>query len=88
MIDSEFFDGPTRERVRTRLQNFINAHIETRLKMLTRLRDCQLSGPIRGLLFQLNEGLGCVPRSELESLVKDLSDEDRKALAKLVCVWC
>ncbi|HCK18727.1 MAG TPA: disulfide oxidoreductase, partial [Thalassospira sp.] len=26
---------------------------------------------------------GCVPRSELESLVKDLSDEDRKALAKL-----
>ena len=83
VIDSEFFDGPTRERVRTRLQNFINSHIETRLKMLTRLRDCQLSGPIRGLLFQLNEGLGCVPRSELESLVKDLSDEDRKALAKL-----
>ncbi len=51
--------------------------------MLTRLRDCQLPGPIRGLLFQLNEGLGCVPRADLESLIKDLSDEDRKALAKL-----
>jgi ATP-dependent RNA helicase SUPV3L1/SUV3 len=83
VIDSEFFDGPTRERVRTRLQNFVNAHIEARLKMLTRLRDCQLPGPIRGLLFQLNEGLGCVPRADLESLIKDLSDEDRKALAKL-----
>lgn len=83
VIDSEFFDGPARERVRTRLQNFINAHIEARLKMLTRLRDCQLPGPIRGLLFQLNEGLGCVPRSDLESLIKDLGDEDRKALAKL-----
>ncbi|AUG51825.1 helicase-related protein [Thalassospira marina] len=83
VIDSEFFDGPTRERVRIRLQTWLNSHIETRLKMLTRLRDCQLTGAIRGLLFQLNEGLGCVPRSELESLIKDLSDDDRKALAKL-----
>jgi ATP-dependent RNA helicase SUPV3L1/SUV3 len=83
VIDSEFFDGPTRERVRTRLQNWLNGHIENRLKMLTRLRDCQLSGPIRGLLFQLNEGLGCVPRTELDSLIRDLSDDDRKALAKL-----
>ncbi|MEQ5775366.1 disulfide oxidoreductase [Thalassospira sp. NFXS8] len=83
VIDSEFFDGPTRERVRVRLQTWLNSHIETRLKMLTRLRDCQMTGAIRGLLFQLNEGLGCVPRSELESLIKDLTDEDRKALAKL-----
>ncbi|MDP2696484.1 helicase-related protein [Thalassospira sp.] len=83
VIDSEFFDGPIRERVRVRVQTWLNDHIETRLKMLTRLRDCQLSGAIRGLLFQLNEGLGCVPRAELEGLIKDLSDEDRKALAKL-----
>jgi ATP-dependent RNA helicase SUPV3L1/SUV3 len=69
--------------VRIRIQTWLNSHIETRLKMLTRLRDCQMTGAIRGLLFQLNEGLGCVPRAELESLIKDLTDEDRKALAKL-----
>lgn len=83
IVDNDFFDGPMRERLRVRLQSWLDAHIDTRLRMLTRLRDVQLSGPVRGLLYQLTEGLGCVARRDLDGLIGDLSEEDRKAVAKL-----
>ncbi|MHA1113871.1 MAG: disulfide oxidoreductase, partial [Alphaproteobacteria bacterium] len=43
----------------------------------------KVNGAARGLLFQLGEGLGSVPREAVEDQVRALDDRDRAALARL-----
>ena len=82
-LASDFLDGPERERLRRRLDAWLQALLRRKLAPLYRLREAGLNGSARGVAFQLAEALGCLPRSgfggQLESLVK----ADRKALAEL-----
>jgi ATP-dependent RNA helicase SUPV3L1/SUV3 len=62
VLESEFLDGGQRERVRLRLQRFIDGQISTTLApLLTAVRAADAEGALRGPLHRLAEHLGVVP---------------------------
>src|SRR5204863_8276398 len=84
-LPSDLLDGPAREEVRKRAA----AWVETRIRLgLSELMDAratldQLPRGARGIVFQLCENLGVLPRRPVEQQMTELAEEDRKALAKL-----
>ena len=48
--------------------------------LLAALSSPNLSGPSRGLIFQLGENLGCLQRHQATSLINSMSKSDRKSL--------
>lgn len=84
---SEHLDAPQREKLRRRLARWFDGHLRDVLSDLTRLRDpgpeIALTGPARGLAFQLAEALGVLRRREVSDLVAGLTADDRKALHRL-----
>ncbi|MBO0712161.1 MAG: DNA helicase, partial [Acetobacteraceae bacterium] len=62
VLDSEFLDGAQRERLRARLQRFIDARIRHDLAPLFAAAErAKGDAALRGPLHQLTEGLGLVP---------------------------
>jgi ATP-dependent RNA helicase SUPV3L1/SUV3 len=86
-LASEFLDGRARERLRLRLTGWLRRHLEAQLAPLYRAAGAeaagQLNGAARGLLFQLVESLGLVPRRVVAPQVRGLAKADRRALAGL-----
>ncbi|MFQ5619358.1 MAG: helicase-related protein [Rhodospirillales bacterium] len=80
---SDLLEPDMRERVRRRLAAWLEAYVETRLAPLFEARRAPLSGAARGLVFQLCEALGSLPRRRAESQVTALGRDCRKALRKL-----
>ncbi|MBS0522704.1 MAG: hypothetical protein JSS04_03630 [Proteobacteria bacterium] len=84
-LASDLLDGPAREEVRKRAA----AWVETRIRLgLSELMDArasseQLPAGARGIVFQLCEHLGILPRRPIEQQMAELGEEDRRALAKL-----
>ena len=84
-LASDLLDGPAREDVRKRAA----AWVETRIRLgLSELMDAratseQLPPGARGIVFQLCENLGILPRRPIEQQMAELGEDDRKALAKL-----
>ena len=83
-LTSDLLEPAQRDRIRDRLTRWIEHHLARGLAPLTRLRDAKdLSGPVRGLAYQLSEALGAVSRRSAGSQVRALDASDRKTLAKL-----
>ncbi len=62
VLESEFLDGPRRERVRVRLQRFVEAQVRDALQpLLTAAAAAESDGSVRGHLHRLVEGLGVAP---------------------------
>ena len=83
-LPSDLLDGPAREEVRKRAA----AWVETRVRLgLSELMDARATAELpagaRGIIFQLCENLGVLPRRPIERQLAELGEEDRKALAKL-----
>ncbi len=72
-----------REQLRVRLAGWVARWVEGLFSPLSRGSTDALTPPARGLLYQLREGLGCVPRDQVEESVRALSSDDRGTLAKL-----
>ena len=72
-----------REKMRTRISEWLGRKIAAELGVLFGLRDAPLGGPARGLAFQLAENLGSLPRRAVQPLLAALSADNRAALAKL-----
>ncbi len=71
------------EKVRRRLQHFIDRRIAAVFEPLLKLRDdSELSGAAKGFAYRLVEGFGILPRSEVAAEVKALDQEARGALRK------
>ncbi|MEO0386227.1 MAG: helicase-related protein, partial [Pseudomonadota bacterium] len=71
------------EKVRRRLQHWIDRRIAALFEPLLALRDdAALTGMARGLAFRLVEGMGVLPRSEVAADVKALEQESRALLRK------
>jgi ATP-dependent RNA helicase SUPV3L1/SUV3 len=84
VLSSDLLDGPAREDVRKRAA----AWVETRIRLgLSELMDArattELPAGARGIVFQLCEGLGVLPRRPIEQQLAELGEDDRKALARL-----
>jgi ATP-dependent RNA helicase SUPV3L1/SUV3 len=70
---SEFLDGPQRERVRLRLQRFLDQHIHDALTPLfLAAAMAEREGALRGPLHRLIEGLGVVPGATEEDVAPAL----------------
>ena len=84
-LASDLLDGPSREEVRKRAATWVETRIRLGLSELmdARATSEQLPAGARGIIFQLCENLGVLPRRPIEQQLAELGDEDRKALAKL-----
>jgi ATP-dependent RNA helicase SUPV3L1/SUV3 len=84
-LASDLLDGPAREDVRKRAATWVETRIRLGLSELmdARASSEQLPAGARGIVFQLCEHLGILPRRPIEQQMAELSEEDRKALAKL-----
>jgi len=89
LLADDFVDGTQRARLHRRLVEWLAARLRADLAPLYRLRADEtgaapeIGGPARGLLYQLGEGLGSVPRAEVDGQVRALTEADRAALARL-----
>ncbi len=79
-LQSDLLDGAQRERLRRRLALWVEHHIARRLKPLAEAAAAPVAGASRGVLFQLIEALGLLPRHELAA---QLPLADPKALGRL-----
>jgi ATP-dependent RNA helicase SUPV3L1/SUV3 len=69
VLDSEFLDGAQRERLRIRLQRFLDERVNRDLAPLLAAADRASHQPgFRGLLHRLTEALGLIPSDEGDSL--------------------
>src|SRR3546814_11554937 len=75
--------APARKRLRKRAATWLTRHIRAQLKPLIRTQEAELTPAGRGLLFQLVEALGTLPRRPLAAQIDALTKADRKALAEL-----
>ncbi len=80
---SEAVNGPARERIRQRLSRWLEAHLRQRLAPLFRAREAALDGIARGLVFELTEALGSLPRERVRQQVAELDGEARRNLRRL-----
>ena len=78
---SDLLDGLASDKVRRRLDAWLAGYLRATVGPLLGADAGALSGPVRGLLFQLGEGLGAVPRRAVARQLQALKPEDRKALA-------
>ncbi|MCB2107574.1 MAG: hypothetical protein KDE14_07740, partial [Rhodobacteraceae bacterium] len=79
----ERLDAPQRTAVEARLRNWIAAYIGRILEPLVQAAETDVKAHVRGIVFQLSEGLGSVRRADVEDQLRALGEEDRKSLARL-----
>jgi len=79
----EHLSPPDKERVVTRLEAWLAAHLQARLKPLIALSEAEdLSGLSRGLAFRLTENLGVLRRDTASAEIKALDQNARGQLRK------
>ena len=79
MLDSEFLDGAERERLRVRLQKFVDAQIKADLAPLFAATEAAAADPgMRGPLHRLGETLGIIPGVDEETLAPTIRPKLRK----------
>jgi ATP-dependent RNA helicase SUPV3L1/SUV3 len=83
VLRNDLLDNPSREAVRTRLAGWLERHLRKQLGPLIRAGEAALAAPARGLVFQLSEQLGSVPRRQVRSLLAAMARTDRAALTRL-----
>jgi len=83
VLADERLEAPQRLRVEERLKAWLAAHIGRVLQPLIAAREAEAPGYVRGIVFQISEGLGSVPRAQVDQQLRALDDQQRKVLAKL-----
>jgi ATP-dependent RNA helicase SUPV3L1/SUV3 len=78
VLDSEFLDGAERERIRRRLQSWIDDQIRADLAPLFAAEAAAQSSPLlRGSLHRLTEALGLLPGLDEETLAPEIRSKLR-----------
>ena len=80
-LASELLDGAALTRIEIRVRAWFDDHMRSCAGPLLRARDAQLSGPARGVLFQIAESLGALPRCQVQSQIAALTKAERGVLA-------
>ncbi|MBT3916353.1 MAG: disulfide oxidoreductase, partial [Rhodospirillaceae bacterium] len=83
LMSSDLLEGPIREKIEQRLQIWLDTYIERNLKPLLKARDRNLTGAVRGLVFQLVEGGGVLNKRQAAKQLKALEKKDYGALHHL-----
>jgi ATP-dependent RNA helicase SUPV3L1/SUV3 len=83
ILADDHLTGPARELVQTRLDLWLKTHIEKLLAPLFTLSAADdVTGMVRGVAFQLVEGLGVLERQKVADEVKGLDQPSRATLRK------
>ncbi|MDE0051104.1 MAG: helicase-related protein [Rhodospirillales bacterium] len=82
LIGEDHLSAAQRERVRRRLQAWLDRFLARNAGPLVSLREASLDGSARGVAFALGEALGCLPRRVLAPQLAALDQEGRRALAE------
>jgi ATP-dependent RNA helicase SUPV3L1/SUV3 len=82
-LSSDLLEGALRERIGARIGRWLSGLIAQRLALLVTAEAHSPDGPARGLVFQLVEALGALPRRKAADLLASLQPAQRKALAAL-----
>ena len=64
------------------LRDSLRRHLGPLVSAIEVDQDATLTGPVRGILYQLGESLGAVSRREVQGLLRALDVQGRKALAR------
>jgi ATP-dependent RNA helicase SUPV3L1/SUV3 len=83
LLASELLEPAPRDRLRRRLAEWVRQAVDEGLKPLVAAREAPLKGAPRGLVHQLAEALGSLPRAAAGPQIEALGEDDRKALARL-----
>jgi ATP-dependent RNA helicase SUPV3L1/SUV3 len=82
LYSTDWLDSSQRGKVEQRLAAWLDAYIGALFKPLVAEMPEDGSGPLRGLLYQLAEHLGSLPRVAVAASLNKLSEADRKHLAR------
>ena len=82
LIGEDHLNAAQRERVRRRLQSWLDRFLARDAGPLVSLREASLDGSARGVAFALGEALGCLPRRALAPQIAALDSAGRHALAQ------
>lgn len=80
---NEFLDGAQRNRLHASIAAWLGREMRHQLRPLFVAREADANAAVRGIVYQLSEGLGTVPRLQAERQLRHLSAQDKKVLAKL-----
>ncbi len=83
VLPSDLLDGPGRETVRKRASDWLTALIAKHLGELVQGREGDIAPAARGIMFQLAERLGVMPRQSIEEQLAALDETSRKVLGRL-----
>ena len=82
LVGEDHLSAAQRERVRRRLQSWLDHSLARDAGPLVSLREAALDGTARGVAFALTEALGCLPRRALAPQIAALDNAGRHALAQ------
>ena len=82
-LSSDLLDAPQKDIIEARLNAWAQDLVRDRLGLLLAATESPLEGVARGLVYQLTESLGALPRHEADGEIKSLTRDDRQALRKL-----
>jgi len=83
ILPSDLLEPGHREAVRRRISACMVRRIESELPALARLSAAALTGPARGLAWEVASALGTVPATTVQDLTRALSPADHGALRAL-----
>ena len=81
LIVSDLVAVEDRRSIEARLATWLADVLVDRIPALVKLRTTKVRGPARGVLFQMTEWLGAMPRHALDDLIKSLDEAGRHDLA-------
>ena len=82
----ENFDAVLSEKVKAHLNRWLAFHLSKTAaplyNALNVLNESEASGTVRAVLYQMTEKLGIIRREKLKDILKNLTEDDKKLLAK------
>tara|TARA_B100000686_G_C16794738_1_gene981461 strand:- start:505 stop:3003 length:2499 start_codon:yes stop_codon:yes gene_type:complete len=87
ILNSENLDNGDRQKISSRIDQWLKQEIRKKLFHLFSLQDSFLSGPTAGVAYQLRENLSVIPKDNINKTLKHLTKSERKILKKHdICV--
>ena len=83
LLPSEHLATADIHQLTKRLGAWLTGQVDRQLAPLARLESAKLSGPSRGIAYELCEGLGAVRRTRIAGQLAEVSRDDRTALRAL-----
>ena len=82
LLHRELLDSLMAQKMTARLQSWLDKRLAADLRVLFKLQAARLEGAVRGVAFQLVDGLGVLPKKTANQQLKALNDKDYSALRR------